>query len=72
MARMEAAVKFLQFITTPEAGTLWVNNVGELPAQLSAASDEEILADPILGPFSAAWLIRTRPSSWTKALSVRY
>ncbi len=52
-ARLEAAVKFLQFITTPEAGTLWVNNVGELPAQLSAAGDEMILADPILGPFSA-------------------
>ena len=49
-ARLEAAVKFLQFISTPEAGTLWVNNVGELPAQLSAASDEMILADPILGP----------------------
>ena len=52
-ARLEAAVKFLQFITTPEAGTLWVNNVGELPAQLAAASDEAILADPILGAFSA-------------------
>ena len=52
-ARLEAASKFLEFITTPEAGTLWVNNVGELPAQLSAASDEMILADPILGPFSA-------------------
>ena len=52
-ARLEAAVKFLQFITTPEAGTLWVNNVGELPAQLTAASDEDILADPILGAFSA-------------------
>ena len=52
-ARLEAAVKFLQFITTPDAGTLWVNNVGELPAQLSAASDEMILADPILGSFSA-------------------
>ena len=52
-ARLEAAVKFLQFISTPEAGTLWVNTVGELPAQLSAASDEGILADPILGPFSA-------------------
>ncbi|MDE2856328.1 MAG: extracellular solute-binding protein [Chloroflexota bacterium] len=52
-ARLEAAIKFLQFITTPEAGTLWVNNVGELPAQLAAASDDAILADPILGPFSA-------------------
>lgn len=52
-ARMEAAVKFLQFITRPEAGTLWVNSVGELPAQLAAAGDEGILNDPILGAFSA-------------------
>lgn len=52
-ARMEAAVKFLQFITTPEAGALWVANVGELPAQLAAAGDEGILNDPILGAFSA-------------------
>ena len=53
-ARLEAAVKFLQFITTPEAGTLWVNNVGELPAQLRRRrADEMILADPILGAFSA-------------------
>jgi len=52
-ARLKAAVKFLEFITTAEAGTLWVNNVGELPAQLSAASDEAILQDAILGPFSA-------------------
>ncbi len=52
-ARLEAAVKFLQFITSPAAGTLWVNSVGELPAQAAAASDEAILADPILGPFSA-------------------
>ena len=52
-ARLEAAVKFLEFVTTPDAGTLWVNTVGELPAQLTAASDEMILADPILGAFSA-------------------
>ena len=52
-ARMEAAVKFLQFITSPEAGTLWVNEVGELPAQLEAASDPAILEDPLLGPFAA-------------------
>jgi len=52
-ARMAAAVKFLQFITTPEAGTLWVNSVGELPAQLAAAADTELLADPKLGAFVA-------------------
>ena len=52
-ARLEAAVKFLQFITTPEAGTLWVNVARELPAQNAAASDEAILSDPVLGAFSA-------------------
>ncbi len=51
--RMEAAVKFLQFITSPEAGSLWVKIVGELPAQLSAANDPELLADPKLGAFAA-------------------
>lgn len=51
--RMEAAVRFLKYITSPEAGTLWVNKVGELPAQLEAASNEELLADPELGAFAA-------------------
>lgn len=52
-ARMEAAVKFLQFITTPEAGKLWVEIVGELPAQLAAANDAELLADEKVGAFIA-------------------
>ena len=52
-ARLEAAIKFLEFITSPPAGTLWVNIVGELPAQATAAADEGILSDPILGAFSA-------------------
>ncbi len=52
-AKLEASIRFLKFITSPEAGTLWVNEVGELPAQLEAASDPELLADPILGPFAA-------------------
>ena len=52
-AKLEAATRFLKFITSPEAGTLWVGKVGELPAQLEAANDETLLADPILGAFSA-------------------
>ena len=52
-ARMEASARFLEFITSPEAGTLWVNEVGELPAQISAVEDPELLADPLLGPFVA-------------------
>jgi multiple sugar transport system substrate-binding protein len=52
-ARLEASVKFLEFVTSPEAGKLWVAEVGELPAQNAAASDPELLEDPILGPFIA-------------------
>jgi multiple sugar transport system substrate-binding protein len=52
-ARLEASVRFLKFITSADAGILWVNEVGELPAQLEAASDPSILEDPILGPFAA-------------------
>lgn len=52
-ARMEAATKFLEFITSPEAGLLWVEEVGELPAQIEAANNEDLLEDPILGPFVA-------------------
>lgn len=52
-ARMEAAMKFLQFITSPEAGALWVEVTGELPAQLTAASDADLLADEKLGAFAA-------------------
>lgn len=51
--RMEAAIKFLKFITTPEAGLLWVKTTGELPAQLAAAKDTELLADPKYGAFVA-------------------
>ena len=50
--RQEAAIRFLKFITTAEAGTLWVNKVGELPAQLEAANDEALATDPILGAFA--------------------
>ena len=52
-ARLEAATRFLKFITTAESGSIWVNKVGELPAQLEAASNEDLLADPILGAFAA-------------------
>jgi multiple sugar transport system substrate-binding protein len=52
--RLDAAIRFMKFITTAEAGTLWVGKTGELPAQLTAASDEALISDPIMGPFAAA------------------
>jgi len=51
-ARFAASVKFLQFITSPEAGALWVKIVGELPAQLEAGSDPALKADEKLGAFA--------------------
>ena len=52
-AKFEASVKFLQFVTRPESGLYWAQTVGELPAQLAAAADEDLLADPKLGAFAA-------------------
>ncbi len=52
-ARFDASVKFLQYITSAEAGAIWVDIVGELPAQLEAGSNPELLADEKLGAFAA-------------------
>ncbi|QAA76955.1 MAG: ABC transporter, substrate-binding protein (cluster 1, maltose/g3p/polyamine/iron) [Candidatus Bipolaricaulis sibiricus] len=53
-AELEAAVRFLQFITSEQAMKRWVAWVGELPARLSLVDNPELVADPILGPFVAA------------------
>lgn len=51
-ARFAASVKFLQFITSAQAGSIWVDIVGELPAQLEAGSNPELMADEKLGAFA--------------------
>jgi multiple sugar transport system substrate-binding protein len=48
---LEAANKFLAFVTTPEAMKLWLEVAGELPADPALAMTPESLADPIWGPF---------------------
>lgn len=50
---LEAAQKFLQYISSPEAMEIWLDVVGELPARREVALTEANLADPILGPFLA-------------------
>jgi multiple sugar transport system substrate-binding protein len=50
---LEAAQKFLQYITSPEAMEIWLDVVGELPARREVALTETNLADPVLGPFLA-------------------
>ncbi|MBW7921102.1 MAG: extracellular solute-binding protein [Rubellimicrobium sp.] len=48
---LEAAEKFLAFVTTPEAMQVWLEVVGELPARRAAALTEANASDPIYGPF---------------------
>jgi multiple sugar transport system substrate-binding protein len=50
-AKRDAAVKFLKFVTTPEAMELWLHTVGELPARVSVAAKESNRNDPKYGPF---------------------
>ena len=51
---LEAAQKFLAYISSPEAMQIWLDVVGELPARKEAALTEKNLADPIYGPFLKA------------------
>ena len=39
-AKLDASVKFLKFLTTPEAMELWLATVGELPARKSVAEKD--------------------------------
>lgn len=48
---LEAAQKFLAYISSPEAMEVWLETVGELPARRSAALTEENLNHPIRAPF---------------------
>ena len=50
-ARLEAASKFLQFVTSESAMKLWLNVVGELPARASLVADPTLSSDPVYGPF---------------------
>lgn len=52
--KLEAAKKFMAYVTSPEAMEVWLKTVGELPARRSAALTEKNLADPIYGPFLKA------------------
>ena len=53
-AKLDAASRFLQFVTSEEAMKLWLEVTGELPARRSLISDPELVADPVYGPFVRA------------------
>ena len=50
-AKLEAAQKFLAFVTTADAMNLWLKVVGELPARIDAAMRPENASHPHFGPF---------------------
>jgi multiple sugar transport system substrate-binding protein len=49
--KYDAAVKFMEYITSDEAMQIWLDTVGELPAKPSAALTEANTGDPVYGPF---------------------
>jgi multiple sugar transport system substrate-binding protein len=51
--RLEAAARFIEFVTSEDAMLLWLETVGELPAAAELVADPELTADPVNGPFIA-------------------
>ncbi|AOO81506.1 extracellular solute-binding protein [Bosea vaviloviae] len=49
--KLAAAEKFLAFISSEKAMTIWLDKVGELPARRAVALTEANIKDPIYGPF---------------------
>ncbi|MFN3844636.1 MAG: extracellular solute-binding protein [Paracoccaceae bacterium] len=49
--KLDAAVKFLAYITSDEAQQIWLETVGELPAKPSAALTDANVNNPVYGPF---------------------
>ena len=49
--KYDAAVKFMEYITSDEAMQIWLDVVGELPAKPSVGMTEANASDPIFGPF---------------------
>ena len=49
--KYDAAVKFMEYVTSDEAMQIWLDVVGELPAKPSVGMTEENANDDVFGPF---------------------
>ncbi|MGJ8609997.1 MAG: extracellular solute-binding protein, partial [Octadecabacter sp.] len=49
--KYDAAVLFMEYLTSDEAMQVWLDVVGELPAKPSVGMTEENANDPVFGPF---------------------
>lgn len=52
-AKLEAAARFIKFVTSEDAMRLWLDVVGELPAARSLLDDPELANHEVYGPFLA-------------------
>ncbi len=52
-AKLEAASRFIKFVTSEDAMQLWLDVVGELPAAQALVDDPALTADPVYGAFIA-------------------
>ena len=51
---LEAASRFLEFLTSEVAMQTWLEEVGELPARAALTEDPALAEDPVYGPFIRA------------------
>jgi multiple sugar transport system substrate-binding protein len=63
-AKLDASVKFLKFITSPETQALWQERVGELRPTRNWLPSRG--TSPTSAPSSRGWTTPTPPSSWTR------
>jgi len=49
--KYDAAVKFMEYVTSDEAMQIWLDVVGELPAKPSVGMTDANASDPVYGPF---------------------
>lgn len=49
--KLEAATKFLDFLTSKDVMERWIDNIGELPAKQEVALQDKYKNDPLYGPF---------------------
>lgn len=49
--KYDAAVKFMEYVTSDEAMQIWLDVVGELPAKPSVGLTDDNASDPVFGPF---------------------
>lgn len=49
--KLEATVKFLEFLTSHEVMKTWTERIGELGAGREIATDEDLLKDEVMAPF---------------------